>query len=196
MAKDYLNTSSWEDSLDDILTRFKNGEYENQSANDFEKMVNNATGQTQPYITTRYTTAYSSNTTKKVFIPYVNRIIENSTYKTRYEHVMNCFDNVVFNNYPDDKKQGYLKCLERYKEEVYANSGNLKPVEQMVVNDITTYKTKVSGPTVEGFLMGYYDCLLMVKKVLNSTKLARLQLVNSKVSQLVWVQIDKKKKTN
>ena len=170
---------SWNDSLDELLAKLNNGDFVDQSVREFAKTVSNTTSAyTSGGTSSRYTSA-----TYRSVIPHVNRMIESSSYASRYLQVVTCMENIVYGKYPASKKDGYSQCIARYIEECKNHSSNLKVVEESVTKDMNEYKAKVNSVTVDGFLQGYYDALLMVKKLLYNSKLARLQVLTNKVSR-------------
>ena len=62
-----------------------------------------------------------------------------------------------------------------------SHSRDLQPVEVQVNSDINTCASKLREVTVDGYTQGYYDALLMVKKVLFNSKLARLREISNKL---------------
>jgi hypothetical protein len=173
-----VNNKSWNDSLDELLAKLNNGDFVDQSVNEFARTVSSTTSTASGGTNSRYTSA-----TYRSVIPHVNRTIESTNYASRYLQVVTCMENIVYGKYPASKKDGYQQCILRYIEECKNHSNNLKVVEQSVNNDMSEYKAKVSTATVDGFLQGYYDALLMVKKLLYNSKLARLQVLTNKVSR-------------
>lgn len=173
------NNKSWNDSLDELLAKLNNGDFVDQSVREFAKTVSNTTS---GYTSSGTSSRYTSSTYRSV-IPHVNRTIESTNYASRYLQVVTCMENIVYGKYPTSKKDGYQQCISRYIEECKNHSNNLKFVEESVTKDMNEYKAKVSAATVDGFLQGYYDALLMVKKLLYNSKLARLQVLTNKVSR-------------
>ena len=173
------SNKNWNDSLDELLAKLNNGDFVDQSVNEFAKTVNKTTStQSSAGTSSRYT-----STTYRSVVPHVNRTVESTNYPSRYLHVVNCMENISYGKYPASKKDGYSQCISRYLEECKNHSNNLKSVEEMVNSDMADYKARVNAATVDGFLQGYYDALLMVKKLLYNSKLSRLQVLTNKVSR-------------
>ncbi len=196
---------SWNDSLDEMLEKLNNGDFVDQSISEFEKTITQSNRTSTSYSSYGSNGSYRTNSTASSkttssknsyssVVPHIDRNVESATYPSRYLQVITCLENIVYDRYPYEKQEGYQSCINYYIELVKSNNNNLKPVEQEVENSLKEYKQRTSGATVDGFLQGYYDALLMVKKCLYNSKLARLQVLSNRVSK-EW-KIIKVKKMN
>ncbi len=183
---------SWNDSLDEMLEKLNNGDFTDQSISEFEKTINQTNRVNTSYSSYGSNGSYRTNSTANTasaknsyssVVPYIDRNTESATYPSRYLQVITCLENIVYDHYPDDKQEGYTSCIKYFIELVKSNNHNLKPVEQEVDNSLKEYKQRTTGANVDGFLQGYYDALLMVKKCLYNSKLARLQVLSNRVSK-------------
>jgi len=169
----------WNTSLDEMLRKLSNGDFVDQSLHEFEQTLSKATNNSRTNKTS--TSSSYQSTTYKTVVPHVDKSIESATYPSRYDHVINCLEHIVYDRYPSSKKDGYVACINFYRGEVQSNSTNLKPVENRVVSDMGEYKLKVKGVTADGYLLGYYDALLMIKRILFNSKLSRLQALSNRI---------------
>ncbi len=173
---------SWNDSLDEMLSKLNNGDYIDQSVNEFKKGVDDTVIGVRKTVNKNGKTSYTtSNSVYKIVVPHINRTIENTKYSSRYHQVISCLENIQYDNYPYDKKEGYDACIEKYINDVKTHQNSFKAIDQQIDSDMKEYKSKVKASNVDAYLQGYYDALLMVKKVLNNSKLARLQELANKV---------------
>ncbi|MGN1398425.1 MAG: hypothetical protein ACI4WG_00270 [Erysipelotrichaceae bacterium] len=175
-----MNNKTWNESLDEMLAKLNNGEFVNQSINDFEKAINDSV-----YGTKYKTNSYKgySTTNYRTVQPYVNKAIDNTKYDSRYQQIKQCLSNIEFENYPDEKRAGYQQALDYYLAETDKYNDNLKLLEAEIKNDINTYRSKVRSSNVDSFLLGYYDGLQMVKKIINNSKNARFAELNNKIGK-------------
>ena len=86
-------------------------------------------------------------------------------------------------NYSDEKKAGYQQALDYYLSQTDKYRDNLKLLEAEIKNDLNTYKSKVRSSNVDNFLLGYYDGLQMIKKVINNSKNDRFAELNNKIGK-------------
>ena len=177
------NTKNWNDSLDDLLEKLSNGDFVDQSINEFEKTVNQTTASYTDQSAAAKTKRSYKTASYRTVLPHVNRTKESMNYPSRYLQVITCLENIVYDSYPEGKKAGYQAAISRYIEEVKANSANLKPVEAEVEADMKEYKEKVNSSNTDEYLQGYYDALLQIKKLIYNSKLSRLQVLTNKVSK-------------
>lgn len=173
---------SWNDSLDEMLTKLNNGDYIDQSVNEFKRGVDDTVIGVRKTVGKNGNTTYTTNSNVyKVVVPHINRTIENTKYPSRYQQVLTCLENIQYDQYPDDKKQGYQSCINKYIDDVKNHQNSFKALDLQIDRDMREYKSKVKTSNVDAYLQGYYDALLMIKKVLNNSKLARLQELANKV---------------
>lgn len=177
-----MSNKTWSESLDEMLAKLNSGEFVDQSLNEFEKTINDTVLGKK---TSRANSSYSSfsTTNYRTIVPHVSRNIENASYSSRYEQILACLQNINYDNYPTDKQDGYKQAINYYIEQLKVHQDSLKELEQQIQNDLTTYKEKVRSTNVDGFLQGYYDALLMVKKIMNNSRLARLSELNTKIGK-------------
>lgn len=175
-----MSNKTWNESLDEMLAKLNNGEFVDQSLNEFEKTINDTVlGQKNKK------NSYSSfsTTNYKTVVPHIDRKVENAAYSSRYDQILSCLENIIYDNYPAEKQDGYKQAINYYIEEVKKYQNDLKALEEQVKNDLNTYKAKVRSTNVDAFLTGYYDALLMVKKIMNNSRLARLSELNNKIGK-------------
>ncbi len=176
-----MSEKPWSESLDEMLAKLNNGDFVDQSLYEFEKTINDSVLGAQNK-TARKGNVYST-TNYKTVIPHIDRAVENAKYSSRYLHIVNCLENIVYNNYPESKKEGYQKAINYYLEEIKKHQASLKAFDQQISIDMATYKNKVRTSNTDDYLRGYYDALLMVKKILNNSKLAKLAELANKVGK-------------
>ena len=169
------NEKDWYSSLDDLILKLNSGDFIDQSLNEFKKTVN-----------TTVSSQGSSTQTKKTsgiykeVLPRINRTVESTNYGSRYKQITACLEKIEYGNYNSEKQNGYKQCISAYLNELY-NSTDLKTLESRINSEMSEYKKKVGSQQLDNFLIGYYDALLMVKKVFYNSKLARMQELSSKV---------------
>ncbi|MDO4377787.1 MAG: hypothetical protein Q4C64_01380 [Erysipelotrichia bacterium] len=175
-----MSNKSWNESLDEMLAKLNNGEFVDQSLNEFEKTLNDTVLGNK-----NKSAAYStfSTTNYRTVVPHINRSIENAAYSSRYDQILSCLENIIYDNYPDSKQNGYKKAVETYIEEIKNHQNDLKALEARVQKDLSEYKKKVRSTNVDDYLNGYYDALLMIKKIMNNSRLARLSELNNKIGK-------------
>ncbi|NLZ74930.1 MAG: hypothetical protein GX914_00325 [Erysipelotrichia bacterium] len=176
-----MSEKPWSESLDEMLAKLNNGDFVDQSLYEFEKTINDSVLGSQKK-TTKRGNVYST-TNYKTVVPHINRTVENAKYSSRYLHIVNCLENIVYDKYPESKKEGYQKAVGYYLEEIKKHQNSLKAFDQQVNVDMATYKNKVRTSNTDDYLRGYYDALLMVKKILNNSKLAKLAELANKVGK-------------
>ncbi len=179
-----MSNKTWSESLDEMLAKLNSGEFVDQSLNEFEKTIND-TVLGRKTTSNRSTNSYSSfsTTNYRTVVPHINRSVENASYSSRYDQILACLENIVYDNYPSEKQDGYKQAINYYIDEVKKNKDSLKELEKNINTDLNTYKSKVRSTNVDSFLLGYYDALLMVKKIMNNSRLARLSELNSKIGK-------------
>lgn len=173
-----MDNKSWNEKLDEMLADLNDGNFVDQSINEFEKVVDDTVMSVKK--ATRSGSTVNVKTTYKNAVPHVNRTIEASNYTSRYSQVVTCLENIVYNNYPSEKRAGYQQCIDQYLNEIHGTN-SLKQLDNQIIEEMKVYKQKVKNTEVDDFLKGYYDALLMVKKTLNASRLARLQELANKV---------------
>lgn len=173
-----MSEKPWSESLDEMLAKLNNGDFVDQSLYEFEQTISDSVLGTQK--TAKRANLYST-TNYRTVVPHINREVENAKYSSRYLHIVNCLENIVYHKYPESKKEGYQKAINYYLEEIKKHQNSLKAFDQQVSIDMATYKTKVRTSNTDDYLRGYYDALLMVKKILNNSKLAKLAELANKV---------------
>ena len=175
-----MNNKTWNESLDEMLAKLNNGEFANQSIKDFEKAINDSV----------YGSKYKSSSNKSYSStnyrqtqPYIKKSIDNTKYDSRYQQITQCLSNIEFENYSDEKKAGYQQALDYYLSQTDKYRDNLKLLEAEIKNDLSTYKSKVRSSNVDNFLLGYFDGLQMIKKVINNSKNDRFAELNNKIGK-------------
>lgn len=178
MATRKKNTYS-SDPLDELLDKLNSGDFIDQSIYEFSEVINDTV---QNYHETKTTkgknVARTSYATTK---PIIKPEVETATFKSRYDQVVSCLENISYTNYAQDKKEGYQAAIARYREAVDKTPNNMMDLERSIVDDISTCQRKIRTSTYDGYMSGYYDALLMVKKILFNSKLARLRELSNKL---------------
>ena len=169
--------TNYTDPLDEILDKLNSGSFTDQSPYEFTETVKSYTQNKKA----RTTTAYKRNLYSTVK-PVIKGAVETANYDSRYQQVTECLNNIDYSGYSDEKAEGYRQGIQRYLELISQNVMDLRPVETQVAGDISTCQAKLKSTTVDNFFMGYYDSLLMVKKVLFNSKIARLRELSNKLS--------------
>ena len=178
MATNRKNTYN-SDPLDELLNKLNSGDFMDQSIYEFSEVVNDTV---QNYHQTKTTKGKNvQRTTYAAVKPTIKPSVETATFASRYEQVMACLDNISFTGYSAEKKEGYQAAINRYRELAEKTPSNLLPLENSINSDITTSQRKIRTSTVDPYLSGYYDALLMVKKILFNSKLARLRVLSNKL---------------
>ena len=177
MAKRQTNYS---DPLDELLEKLNSGEFVDQSMHEFNEVVKD-TVKNYDDVKRKGTSSRYTRSTYATLKPTIMPEFETKTYTSRYEQVTTCLNNLSYNNYPQGKKDGYVEAIRRYLEMIDSHSKDLQPVEIQVNSDINTCQSKLREVTVDGYTQGYYDALLMVKKVLFNSKLARLREISNRL---------------
>lgn len=167
--------------MDEMLAKLNNGDFVDQSLYEFEKTINDSVLGAR-YQSTRKGSTYST-TNYKTVVPHIDRAVENAKYSSRYLHIVNCLENIVYHRYPESKKDGYQKAISYYLEEIKKHQSSLKAFDIQVSEDMAAYKNRVRSSNTDDYLRGYYDALLMVKKILNNSKLAKLAELANKVGK-------------
>lgn len=176
-----MDNKSWNEKLDEMLADLNEGNYVDQSIDEFEQTIDDNVLSVKRATRRSYnTTATNVKNTYRNVVPHINRTVEATNYPTRYAQITTCLENIVYNNYPEEKKAGYNQCIQHYLDMVHSCQ-SLKDVDITIVDEMKEYKAKVKTTEEDDFLRGYYDALLMVKKVLNASRLARLQELANKV---------------
>ncbi len=166
--------NSWSDSLDDMLTKLNDGAFSNSSLNEFSKVVNDTLG--NPHIVRPSADAYASKaaTSYTETKPLIESQYEDSLYGSRYDQVDNCLRHLVYpTNYNSDKAAGHKAAVSQYLQLIGPARSDLRPVEKRLADDILTCQQKLIHP--EPYIQGYYDALLLIRKIFYNSKLARLQ---------------------
>ncbi len=121
-------------------------------------------------------------TTVSSIMPYVNSTIENTYFKSRYSHFTTWINNLNYTGYPDEKRNGFVSCIGRYMELANNNKNNFKVLDNQITSDFTEYSKEVKNSSADNFLLGYYDALLIIKRVLYQSRLVRYQELTNKIS--------------
>ena len=175
MANKHANYS---DPLDELLEKLNSGDFLDQSMHEFNATVND-TVKSYNDVKRKGTSSRYTRSTYNTVKPTIKADIETRQYTSRYEQVVTCLKNLNFDNYPSGKQDGYTSAIETYLDSIEKNPHNLKDIEERVNTDINTCQNKMREITVDGFTQGYYDALLMIKKVLYNSKLARLREISN-----------------
>jgi len=170
----------YSDPLDELLEKLNSGEFVDQSMHEFHEVVRD-TVKTYDDVRRKGTSSRYTRSTYATLKPTIEPEFETKVYSSRYEQVTTCLAHLSYNNYPQGKKDGYEEAIRRYQEMIDSNSKDLHPVEVQVNSDINTCQSKLREVTVDGYTQGYYDALLMVKKVLFNSKLARLREISNRL---------------
>ena len=166
----------WYSSLDDLILKLNSGDFVDQSLNEFKKTVN----KTVEVVNSSTTTSKKTSGVYSEALPRINRTVESTSYPSRYQQITTCLEKIEYGNYNAEKQNGYKQCVKVYLDELY-NGADLKALETRINSDMSEYKKKVKSQQEDNFLKGYYDALLMVKKVFYNSKLARMQELANKV---------------
>ena len=175
MANRKYNYNS--DPLDELLEKLNSGDFADQSMHEFSNTV-------KGYNTSKRSRGTSGSYTRSTYStvrPRIKADVEVASFNSRYEQIIASLSNIVYDNYASGKKDGYQQAIDRYIELVKENGNDMRKVEQMVVDDLSTCMSKMRTVTVDGYTQGYYDALGMVKKVLYNSKLARLRELSNKL---------------
>lgn len=130
---------------------------------------------------------YRNNNGKTVVIsdgnsvPYVEPMVEKTIYNSRYSQFVKCLQNIIYGNYPQEKKNGYVSAIDRYLTLANNNPKNFKILDEQIEKDFQDYKQRVSG-SPDAYLSGCFDALCLIKKLLYQSKIARFQELASKTS--------------
>jgi hypothetical protein len=181
------NKTNWSDSLDDMLEKVTDGAFVNSSLNEFEKVVNDAlknqpSGSTTSSKSTADAYSAKAKTSYTETKPLINNMYESSDYASRYDQIDNCLHNITYPaNYDSEKAAGHKAAVQQYSNLLPANQMDLRPVEEQLAADILTCQKKLVRP--EPYLQGYYDALLLIRKVFYASKLARLQELSAMIKK-------------
>jgi len=106
--------------------------------------------------------------------PMIETTYENAPYGSRYDQVDNCLRHITYPaSYDAEKSDGHKAAVQQYLQLLPNNKTDLRPVEKQLADDILTCQRKLTRP--EPYLQGYYDALLLMRKIFYTAKLARLQ---------------------
>ena len=168
------------DPLDELLEKLNSGDFVDQSMHEFSNTVNDTV---RGYNNARKRTGTSSRYTRSTYStvrPRIKADVEVASFSSRYDQIIASLSNIVYDNYPQGKRDGYQQAIDRYIELTKQYKNNLLHVEEQVTDDLLTCSQKMNTITIDGYTQGYYDALTMVKKVLHNSKLALLrELSNS-----------------
>lgn len=171
----------YSDPLDELLDKLSNGDFVDQSVHEFNETVNDTVKGYQDSKRSKGTARSYTRSTYSTKKPVIIAAVETAQYDSRYDQVIACLSNLDFTGYAAGKKDGYQQAIDRYLELVKEHGKDLRKVEIMVSDDLSTCLTKMRSVTVDGYTQGYYDALGMVKKVLYNSKLARLRELSNKL---------------
>ena len=171
----------YSDPLDELLDKLNNGDFVDQSVHEFNETVNETVQGYQETKRSKGTARSYTRSTYSTKKPIIVGSVETASYDSRHEQILACLSNLDLTGYAAGKKDGYQQAIDRYIELVKENGNDMRKVEQMVVDDLSTCMSKMRTVTVDGYTQGYYDALGMVKKVLYNSKLARLRELSNKL---------------
>ena len=167
------------DPLDELLNKLNSGDFMDQSVYEFSEVVNDTVKGYHQTKTTRGKNV--ARTTYSVTKPTIKPEVETANFASRYDQVISCMDNISYTGYAAEKKEGYQSAVTRYREMVEKTPANLMSLENSVNQDIVTCQRKIRTSSVDNYMSGYYDGLMMVKKILFNSKLARLRDLSNKL---------------
>ncbi len=167
------------DPLDELLSKLNSGDFTDQSIYEFSEVVNDTVQNYHQTKTTRgKNVARTTYTTTK---PIIKPEVETASFASRYDQVISCLDNISYTGYASEKKEGYQSAIARYREMVEKTPRNLLSLEVSINTDINTCQRKIRTSSVDSYMSGYYDALLMIKKILFNSKLARLRELSNRL---------------
>lgn len=169
------------DPLDELLDKLNSGDFMDQSIHEFSEVINDTVKSYRKARTTRGKNY--QKTTYSTIKPIIRADVETASFDSRHEQVLACLDNITYVGYGNEKKAGYQAALSRYRELVEKNPSYLKDLELDVNDDINTCQSKMRKQSLDSYTQGYYDALLMIKKILFNSKLARLRELSNKLKQ-------------
>lgn len=114
-------------------------------------------------------------------VPYVEPMVEKTIFNSRYTQFVKCLQSIIYGNYPQEKKNGYVSAIERYLSLANNNPKNFRVLDEQIEKDFQDYKQRVSG-NPDAYLSGCFDALCLIKKLLYQSKIARFQELASKTS--------------
>ncbi len=169
------------DPLDELLEKLNSGEFVDQSVYEFNETVNDTVKSYHDSRRSGGTKTRYQRATYSTVRPIIKPEIETADYNSRFQQCVTCLENQDYRGYPASKKDGYQEATNRYIGLIKDHPNDLRAVEQQCIQDSKTCQSKLRTVTVDGFTQGYYDALLMVRKVLSNSKLARLRELSNKL---------------
>ena len=169
------------DPLDELLDKLNSGEFVDQSVYEFNEVVNDTVKSYHESRRTGGTKTRYQRATYSTVRPTIKTEVETADYPSRYQQCIACLENQDYKGYPASKKDGYQEAINRYIGLINENRNDLRTVEKQCTQDTKTCQSKLKTVTVDGFTQGYYDALLMIRKVLSNSKLARLRELSNKL---------------
>ena len=172
---------NYTDPLDELLDRLNSGDLVDQSVYEFNETVNDTVKSYQNSRRSSGTRTRYQRATYSTVRPVIKPEYETADYSSRYQQCLACLQNQDYTGYPASKKDGYNEAINRYIELIEQNEKDLRPVEKQCDEDTKTCRSKMKTVTIDGFTQGYYDALLMIKKILTNSRLARLRELSNKL---------------
>ncbi len=175
MASDPKNYST--EPLDEMLEDLLSGAFNGQTLNEFHDTVlgNNQTRQK--------THTSSQSATYNTIKPTIDAATEAANYDKRYDQVIAYLNNIDYGDYPQEKIDGYQPAIDKYIALVEKYPNDLRPVEEQLTVDIKSGNSAIRKAPDDNYAKGYYEALLMVRKVLRSSKQAKLRELSYKVNR-------------
>ncbi len=173
------NNSYNNDPLDELLDKLNSGNFTDQSIHEFSEVINDTVKSYRQTKTTRGKNY--QRTTYSTVKPTIKANVETASYNSRYEQIMACLENISYVGYGNEKKEGYQGAINRYHELVKESPSDLRKLEIDINDDINTCQSKMRSSTLDAYTQGYYDALLMIKKIFFNSKLARLRELSNKL---------------
>jgi len=120
----------------------------------------------------------SNKTTVKRQMPFVSNEISVMVFKSRKKEVLTSLDNIVFNNYSANRKDGFNSAIANYKK-IIEDSNNFKNIDKQIITNLNEAKEKIKEG-MDNFSLGYCDGLEIIKQIIYKSKLSKFRELANK----------------